>query len=66
MDWEKRITTDPQIVGGKPVIHGTRVPVRVIVGSLAGGDSKDDVCTGYGITREDVRPALAYAAEALT
>lgn len=65
MGWEKRISIDPQIQGGRPVIRGTRVPVRVVVGSLAGGDSIDEVCEGYGITREDLQAALAYAAEAV-
>jgi uncharacterized protein (DUF433 family) len=45
----------------KPVIAETRVPVQVIVGSLAGGDNVEQVCEGYGVTEEDVRAALAYA-----
>lgn len=66
MDWQDRIAVDPQVMGGKPVIKGTRVPVQVIVGSLAGGSSTEEVCEGYGITEEDVRAALAYAAEVLS
>ena len=54
---------DSKIMGGKPVIKGTRVPVQVITGSLAGGSSITEVCTGYSITEEDVRAALAYATE---
>lgn len=65
MDWRDLIDIDPAILGGKPVIKGTRVPVQVVVGSLAGGDSIGDVCQGYGVTEEDVRAALAYAAEVL-
>ena len=65
MDWHDRITIDRQIMGGKPVIKGTRVPVQVIVGSLAGGSSVEEVCAGYELTEEDVRAALAYAAEVL-
>lgn len=63
--WQDRIVINPDIMGGKPVVRGTRVPVQVIVGSLAGGDSIADVCDAYGVSEEDVRAALAYAAEAL-
>lgn len=66
MNWKERITIDPKVMGGKPVVKGTRVPLYVIVGALAGGDSIAEVCQGYNITDEDVRAALAYAAEALT
>ena len=66
MNWEQRIVIDPAIMGGKPVIKGTRVPVQVIVGSLAGGDTIPDVCTSYRVTEDDVRAALAYAAEVLS
>lgn len=62
MGWEGHIAIDPEVMGGKPVIKGTRVPVQVIVGSLAGGDSIEQVCAGYNVTEDDVRAALAYAA----
>ena len=65
MVWEERIVTDPSIAAGKPVIKGTRVPVRVLLGALSGGDSVEDVCKGYNVTPEDVQAALAYAAEAV-
>jgi uncharacterized protein (DUF433 family) len=65
MAWQERITIDPEIMGGKPVIAGSRVPVQVVVGSLAGGSTIEQVCEGYGVTEEDVRAALAYAAEVL-
>jgi len=65
MSWQDRIAVDPGVMGGKPVIAGTRVPMQVIVGSLAGGDTIEEVCAGYGVTEEDVRAALAYAAEVL-
>ncbi len=64
-DWQDRITIDPEVMGGKPVIKGTRVPVQVIVGSLAGGSTVAEVCAGYGVVEEDVRAALKYAAEVL-
>ena len=59
----KRISVDSSIKGGKPVITGTRVPVDVILGHLAAGDSVETVAAEYGIRREDVLAALAYAAE---
>ncbi len=64
-DWKKRIEINPEIMGGKPVIKGTRVPVEVIIGGLAGGMTEDDVCREYRIKSEDVKAALAYAAETL-
>ena len=61
MNLEDRIAIDAGVMGGKPVIKGTRVPVQMIVGALAGGDTIEDVCTGYKVTEEDVRAALTYA-----
>lgn len=65
MDWQERIAIDSTIMGGKPVIKGTRVPVQVIVGSLAGGMTAEEVCHEYRIAPEEVRAALAYAAQVL-
>lgn len=58
-----RIVIDPEIQHGKPVIRGTRVPVARIVGGLAGGMTQAEIIREYEITAEDVRAALAYAAE---
>jgi uncharacterized protein (DUF433 family) len=63
--WANRINIDNAILGGKPVIKGTRIPLELIVGALAGGMSIDDVCGEWDITPEDVRAALGYAAEML-
>jgi len=60
-----RITVDPLIRFGKPVIEGTRVPVSVIVGAVAAGDSWEEIAKEYGITNEDIQAALAYAANRL-
>jgi len=65
-DWKKRIDIRPDIMGGKPVIKGTRVPVEVIVGGLAGSMTVEEVCNEYRIKPKDVRAALAYAAETLS
>lgn len=57
-----RIVVDDAIQAGKPVIAGTRVPVEVILGVLAAGESTDRVMEEYQIEREDVLACLAYAA----
>ena len=58
-----RIVVDETIHFGKPVIQGTRVPVETIVGKLAGGMTQDEVIAEFGVTKEDVLAALAYAAK---
>jgi uncharacterized protein (DUF433 family) len=65
VDWSDRITEDPAVQGGRPVIRGTRVAVQIIVGSLAGGMTVEEVCEQYRVTDEQVRAALEYAAEAV-
>lgn len=60
-----RISIDENIRFGKPVIKGTRVPVDLILGKLAGGMSYEEVMEEYGISREDILAALKYAAEYL-
>ena len=65
MQKKTRIVIDLKVMGGKPVIRGTRVPVQVIVGALAGGMTLAEVCKDYRVTIEDVQAALAYAADAL-
>lgn len=59
------IIVDPQVRFGKPVITGTRVPVHVLVAKVAGGMMPQHVADEYGVTLEDVRAALAYAAKVL-
>lgn len=56
------VTVDPAVQHGAPVIAGTRVPVSIVVGSLAGGMSPEEVMGEYGLEREQVLAALAYAA----
>ena len=59
----ERIVIDPRIQHGKPVIRGTRVPVARIVGGLAGGMTFEELQKEYGITPDDIRAALEFAAE---
>lgn len=58
-----RIIIDPKICHGKPVIRGTRTPVTVALSALAGGDSLEQVAQDYGITAEDLRACIAFAAK---
>jgi uncharacterized protein (DUF433 family) len=58
----ERILIDPRIMHGKPVIKGTRVPIDVILGSLIGGMSYEEIEEEYGVKKEDIIAAIAYAA----
>ncbi len=61
-----RITADPQICNGKPVIAGTRIMVRNILGMMAGGYSMAKILDAYPkLTPEDVQAALEYAAKVI-
>ena len=59
----ERITTNPKIMHGKPVIKGTRVPVDVILGSLVGGMSYEEIEKEYGVKKADIIAAIEYAAK---
>ncbi len=59
---DDRIIIDPKICHGKPIIRGTRTPVTVVLGALAGGDDFEQVAQDYGITAEDLRACIAFAA----
>lgn len=61
----ERISVDPKVMGGVPCIRGTRVPVATVFDMLAQGMSEADVLGAYPyLTPDDLRAALAYAAEA--
>lgn len=62
----ERIVVDPAVVHGQPVVRGTRVPVGIVVGSLASGMSYGEVETEYGLTHQDVLACLDYAARSVT
>ena len=63
--WE-RIHMDPKIMVGKPLIRGTRIPVELIVRMLAQGIPQGDILREYPrLQVEDIRAALAYAAQVL-
>jgi uncharacterized protein (DUF433 family) len=66
MDWRERITTEPDILMGKPTVKGTRISVELIVGWLAQGWTHEQLLESYPhITRDDILAALAFTAEML-
>jgi uncharacterized protein (DUF433 family) len=63
--WAERIVVDPEIHHGEPCIRGTRIPVAVVLGSLAEGLTPKAILHEYpALTAEDIQACLAYAAEA--
>ena len=64
--WQDRISIDPAVHHGDPCIRGTRVSVRILVGSLADGMTQEEILAEYPqLSPEDIRASLAYAAEVL-
>jgi uncharacterized protein (DUF433 family) len=62
-----RITLDPEVLAGKPVVRGTRLAVEFVIGLLADGWSQSDIAKNYpGITRDDIIACLAYARDVLS
>lgn len=62
-DLLQRISVDPNVCGGKPVIRGTRVYVAIVLDALAEGFTPEQVIDHYPhLTADDIRAALAYAA----
>lgn len=63
-DLLQRISIDPNICFGKPCIRGTRIWVALIIENLAAGVSEPEILDAYpSLTADDIRAALAYAAE---
>jgi uncharacterized protein (DUF433 family) len=62
--WQELLSTDPEICGGEICAAGTRIPVTVILDTLAEGASKEEILASYPSLRPDhISAALAYAAE---
>jgi len=60
----QRVQANPKVMLGKPVIRGTRIPVELILRKLAEGSQEEDLLEAYPrLTREDIRAAIAYAAD---
>ena len=61
-----RIVANPEILGGKPIVEGTRLSVEHILGLLASGMSNQEIIADYpDLTEESIRAVLSYAARAL-
>jgi uncharacterized protein (DUF433 family) len=65
MDEQKllqRITVNPRIFGGKPIIRGRRLAIEHVLGMLAAGDTPETILEGYPwLEREDIQACLVYA-----
>ena len=62
----ERITVDPTIFGGKPIVRGMRIAVEHVLGMLAAGDSPDRLLQEYPfLERDDIQACLAYAHRSL-
>lgn len=61
-DLLRRITVDPRIFGGKPIIRGRRLAVEHVLGMLAAGSTAEEILAGYDwLEPDDIRACLAYA-----
>jgi uncharacterized protein (DUF433 family) len=62
-NYEERMMRDKGICGGEPVFKGTRVTLRTVLASLAGGDSAEDILSDFpSLKAEDIQAAIAFAA----
>lgn len=62
----ERITAQPEIMAGKPVVRGTRLTVPFLLGLLAHGATVEEVLEEYeGLTREDIQACLLFASRSL-
>jgi uncharacterized protein (DUF433 family) len=62
---QDRIVLDLAIHDGRRIIRGTRLPISLVVGSLAGGMTFEEIQREYDITPEDIRAALRYVTQFL-
>jgi uncharacterized protein (DUF433 family) len=64
---QPRITVDPKVLTGKPIIRGTRLSVEFVIGLMADGWSEAEILANYpGIAHDDVIACLAYARDTLS
>jgi uncharacterized protein (DUF433 family) len=60
-NWQQRITVDPDVLVGKPVINGTRISVELVIDLLASGSSVDEIVRNYPrLTQDDILACLRY------
>ena len=66
IDWRKTITSDPEVLLGKPVVKGTRLSVELILGLFAEGWTEGQVLEEYpNLTDADIRAIFAFATECM-
>ena len=66
MDLTNRITIDPDICNGQPVIRGTRITAETILDFLAAGESTEEILRQYPmLEKEDIQASLAFASKLL-
>jgi len=66
MKWQDYITSDPQILAGKPIIKGTRLSVEFILNLLAEGWSVEQILENYpNLTSESLKAVFAFVAECI-
>lgn len=66
MHWQERISQDPNILGGKPVIRGTRLAVELIIDLLAQDWTEAGILRNYpGLSDQDIRACVAYASQGI-
>jgi uncharacterized protein (DUF433 family) len=66
VDWRSHIVCDPEILGGKPTLKGTRLSVDFVLELLVAGWGKDDIHENYpNLTDDRIRAVLAYVADVL-
>ena len=66
IDWRKHIHSDPEVMGGKPVVKGSRITVELILEYFEDGASFTDVMTAFDhLTGDDIRAAIAFARDAV-
>lgn len=65
--YKDRITVDPEIMLGKPVIKGTRITVELILKKLSEGMTMEELLKAYPqLTKEDILAAIAYSADVIS
>ncbi|MFM9865285.1 MAG: DUF433 domain-containing protein [Micropepsaceae bacterium] len=66
MATHERIEINPEVMGGKPVIRGTRLPVEIILRKLGAGKAAEEIVRDHPrLTQDDIRAAQAFAADYL-
>lgn len=66
MNWRDHITSDPEVLTGKPIIKGTRISVDHVLGLLENGWSETDILESFPhLTPQNIRACLGYAREIL-